>query len=90
MNILMVHTRLICSTVAEMLAKLEELDAYATRHAVDLIIVPRSFTNACLKVGTADPSSLAHSSRCDDLDVRLRCLYTMALQNFILTPHNAI
>lgn len=79
MNILMVHTRLICSTVAEMLAKLEELDAYATRHAVDLIIVPRSFTNACLKVGTADPSSLAHSSRCDDLDMRLRCLYTMAL-----------
>lgn len=79
MNILMVHTRLICSTVAEMLAKLEELDAYATRHAVDLIIVPRSFTNACLKVGIADPSSLARSSRCDDLDVRLRCLYTMAL-----------
>lgn len=84
MNILMVHTRLICSTVAEMLAKLEELDAYATRHAVDLIIVPRSFTNACLKVGTADPSSLAHSSRCDDLDVRLRCLYTMALH--VKTP----
>lgn len=79
MNILMIHTRLICSTVAEMLAKLEELDAYATRHAVDLIIVPRSFTNACLKVGIADPSSLACSSRCDDLDVRLRCLYTMAL-----------
>lgn len=79
MNILMVHTRLICSTVAEMLAKLEELDAYATRHAVDLIIVPRSFTNACLNVGMADPSSLARSSRCDDLDVRLRCLYTMAL-----------
>lgn len=79
MNILMVHTRLICSTVAEMLAKLEELDAYATRHAVDLIIVPRSFTNACLNVGIADPSSLARSSRCDDLDVRLRCLYTMAL-----------
>jgi len=79
MNILMVHTRLICSTVAEMLAKLEELDAYATRHAVDLIIVPRSFTNACLKVGIADPSSLARSSRCDDLDVRLRCLYTIAL-----------
>lgn len=84
MNILMVHTRLICSTVAEMLAKLEELDAYATRHAVDLIIVPRSFTNACLKVGTADPTSLAHSSRCDDLDVRLRCLYTMALH--VKTP----
>lgn len=84
MNILMVHTRLICSTVAEMLAKLEELDAYATRHAVDLIIVPRSFTNACLKVGTADPSSLAHSSRCDDLDLRLRCLYTMALH--VKTP----
>lgn len=84
MNILMVHTRLICSTVAEMLAKLEELDAYATRHAVDLIIVPRSFTNACLKVGIADPSSLAHSSRCDDLDVRLRCLYTMALH--VKTP----
>lgn len=84
MNILMVHTRLICSTVAEMLAKLEELDAYATRHAVDLIIVPRSFTNACLKVGVADPSSLARSSRCDDLDVRLRCLYTMALH--VKTP----
>ena len=84
MNILMVHTRLICSTVAEMLAKLEELDAYATRHAVDLIIVPRSFTNACLKVGIADPSSLAHSSRCDDLDLRLRCLYTMALH--VKTP----
>lgn len=84
MNILMVHTRLICSTVAEMLAKLEELDAYATRHAVDLIIVPRSFTNACLKVGTADPTSLARSSRCDDLDVRLRCLYTMALH--VKTP----
>lgn len=84
MNILMVHTRLICSTVAEMLAKLEELDAYATRHAVDLIIVPRSFTNACLKVGTADPSSLACSSRCDDLDVRLHCLYTMALH--VKTP----
>lgn len=84
MNILMVHTRLICSTVAEMLAKLEELDAYATRHAVDLIIVPRSFTNACLNVGMADPSSLAHSSRCDDLDVRLRCLYTMALH--VKTP----
>lgn len=84
MNILMVHTRLICSTVAEMLAKLEELDAYATRHAVDLIIVPRSFTNACLKVGIADPSSLARSSRCDDLDVRLRCLYTMALH--VRTP----
>lgn len=84
MNILMVHTRLICSTVAEMLAKLEELDAYATRHAVDLIIVPRSFTNACLKVGIADPSSLACSSRCDDLDVRLRCLYTMALH--VKTP----
>ena len=79
MNILMVHTRLICSTVAEMLAKLEELDAYATRHAVDLIVVPRSFTNVCLNVGMADPSSLARSSRCDDLDVRLRCLYTMAL-----------
>ncbi|MES5160945.1 NAD synthase [Fannyhessea vaginae] len=84
MNILMVHTRLTCSTVAEMLAKLEELDAYATRHAVDLIIVPRSFTNACLKVGIADPSSLAHSSRCDDLDLRLRCLYTMALH--VKTP----
>lgn len=84
MNILMVHTRLICSTVAEMLAKLEELDAYATRHAVDLIVVPRSFTNACLKVGIADPSSLARSSRCDDLDVRLRCLYTMALH--VKTP----
>lgn len=84
MNILMVHTRLICSTVAEMLAKLEELDAYATRHAVDLIIVPRSFTNVCLNVGMADPSSLAHSSRCDDLDVRLRCLYTMALH--VKTP----
>lgn len=84
MNILMVHTRLICSTVAEMLAKLEELDAYATRHAVDLIIVPRSFTNACLKVGIADPSSLAHSSRCNDLDLRLRCLYTMALH--VKTP----
>ena len=84
MNILMVHTRLICSTVAEMLAKLEELDAYATRHAVDLIIVPRSFTNACLKVGIADPSSLACSSRCDDLDVRLHCLYTMALH--VKTP----
>lgn len=79
MNILMVHTRLICSTVAEMLAKLEELDAYATRHAVDLIVVPRSFTNVCLKVGIADPSSLACSSRCGDLDMRLRCLYTMAL-----------
>lgn len=84
MNILMVHTRLICSTVAEMLAKLEELDAYATRHAVDLIIVPRSFTNACLKVGIADPSSLARSSRCDHLDLRLRCLYTMALH--VKTP----
>lgn len=84
MNILMVHTRLICSTVAEMLAKLEELDAYATRHAVDLIIVPRSFTNACLNVGMADPTSLARSSRCDDLDVRLRCLYTMALH--VKTP----
>lgn len=84
MNILMVHTRLICSTVAEMLAKLEELDAYATRHAVDLIIVPRSFTNACLKVGIADPSSLACSSRCDHLDVRLHCLYTMALH--VKTP----
>lgn len=84
MNILMVHTRLICSTVAEMLAKLEELDAYATRHAVDLIIVPRSFTNACLNVGIADPSSLAHSSRCNDLDLRLRCLYTMALH--VKTP----
>lgn len=84
MNILMVHTRLICSTVAEMLAKLEELDAYATRHAVDLIIVPRSFTNACLKVGIADPSSLARSSRCDNLDLRLRCLYTMALH--VKTP----
>lgn len=84
MNILMIHTRLICSTVAEMLAKLEELGAYATRHAVDLIIVPRSFTNACLKVGIADPSSLARSSRCDDLDVRLRCLYTMALH--VKTP----
>ncbi len=88
MNILMVHTRLICSTVAEMLAKLEELDAYATRHAVDLIIVPRSFTNACLKVGIADPSSLARSSRCDNLDLRLRCLYTMALhvKTPLLTP----
>lgn len=84
MNILMVHTRLICSTVAEMLAKLEELDAYATRHAADLIIVPRSFTNACLKVGIADPSSLARSSRCDNLDLRLRCLYTMALH--VKTP----
>lgn len=84
MNILMVHTRLICSTVAEMLAKLEELDAYAIRHAADLIIVPRSFTNACLKVGIADPSSLARSSRCDDLDLRLRCLYTMALH--VKTP----
>lgn len=84
MNILMVHTRLICSTVAEMLAKLEELDAYATRHAADLIIVPRSFTNACLKVGKADPSSLARSSRCDNLDLRLRCLYTMALH--VKTP----
>lgn len=84
MNILMVHTRLICSTVAEMLAKLEELDAYATRHAVDLIVVPRSFTNVCLNVGMADPSSLARSSRCDDLDVRLRCLYTMALH--VKTP----
>lgn len=84
MNILMVHTRLTCSTVAEMLAKLEELDAYATRHAADLIIVPRSFTNACLKVGIADPSSLARSSRCDDLDLRLRCLYTMALH--VKTP----
>ncbi|GEM_PF-2266749 len=84
MNILMVHTRLICSTVAEMLTKLEELDAYATRHAVDLIIVPRSFTNACLKVGIADPSSLARSSRCDNLDLRLRCLYTMALH--VKTP----
>lgn len=84
MNILMVHTRLICSTVAEMLAKLEELDAYATRHAVDLIVVPRSFTNVCLNVGMADPSSLARSSRCDDLDVRLRCLYTMALH--VRTP----
>lgn len=88
MNILMVHTRLICSTVAEMLAKLEELDAYATRHAADLIIVPRSFTNACLKVGIADPSSLARSSRCDNLDLRLRCLYTMALhvKTPLLTP----
>ena len=84
MNILMVHTRLTCSTVAEMLAKLEELDAYATRHAADLIIVPRSFTNACLKVGIADPSSLARSSRCDNLDLRLRCLYTMALH--VKTP----
>lgn len=84
MNILMVHTRLICSTVAEMLAKLEELDAYATRHAVDLIIVPRSFTNVCLNVGAADPSSLARSSRCGDLDMRLRCLYTMALH--VKTP----
>lgn len=84
MNILMVHTRLICSTVAEMLAKLEELDAYATRHAANLIIVPRSFTNACLKVGIADPSSLARSSRCDHLDLRLRCLYTMALH--VKTP----
>lgn len=84
MNILMIHTRLICSTVAEMLAKLEELDAYATRHAVDLIVVPRSFTNVCLNVGMADPSSLARSSRCDDLDVRLRCLYTMALH--VRTP----
>lgn len=84
MNILMVHTRLICSTVAEMLAKLEELDAYATHHAVDLIVVPRSFTNVCLNVGMADPSSLARSSRCDDLDVRLRCLYTMALH--VKTP----
>lgn len=84
MNILMVHTRLICSTVAEMLAKLEELDAYATRYAADLIIVPRSFTNACLKVGKADPSSLARSSRCDNLDLRLRCLYTMALH--VKTP----
>lgn len=84
MNILMVHTRLICSTVAEMLTKLEELDAYATRHAADLIIVPRSFTNACLKVGIADPSSLARSSRCDNLDLRLRCLYTMALH--VKTP----
>ena len=84
MNILMVHTRLTCSTVAEMLAKLEELDTYATRHAADLIIVPRSFTNACLKVGIADPSSLARSSRCDDLDLRLRCLYTMALH--VKTP----
>lgn len=84
MNILMVHTHLICSTVAEMLAKLEELDAYATRHAVDLIIVPRSFTNACLNVGMADLTSLARSSRCDDLDVRLRCLYTMALH--VKTP----
>lgn len=84
MNILMVHTRLICSTVAEMLTKLEELDAYATRHAVDLIIVPRSFTNVCLNVGIADPSSLARSSRCGDLDMRLRCLYTMALH--VKTP----
>ena len=84
MNILMVHTRLTCSTVAEMLTKLEELDAYATRHAADLIIVPRSFTNACLKVGIADPSSLARSSRCDNLDLRLRCLYTMALH--VKTP----
>lgn len=84
MNILMVHTRLICSTVAEMLAKLEELDAYATRHAVDLIVVPRSFTNVCLNVGIADPSSLARSSRCGDLDMRLRCLYTMALH--VKTP----
>lgn len=84
MNILMVHTRLTCSTVAEMLVKLEELDAYAIRHAADLIIVPRSFTNACLKVGIADPSSLARSSRCDDLDLRLRCLYTMALH--VKTP----
>ena len=84
MNILMVHTRLTCSTVAEMLTKLEELDAYATRHAVDLIVVPRSFTNVCLNVGMADPSSLARSSRCDDLDVRLRCLYTMALH--VRTP----
>lgn len=88
MNILMVHTRFTCSTVAEMLTKLEELDAYATRHAADLIIVPRSFTNACLKVGIADPSSLARSSRCDDLDLRLRCLYTMALhvKTPLLTP----
>lgn len=88
MNILMVHTRLTCSTVAEMLTKLEELDAYATRHAADLIIVPRSFTNACLKVGIADPSSLARSSRCDNLDLRLRCLYTMALhvKTPLLTP----
>lgn len=88
MNILMVHTRLTCSTVAEMLTKLEELDAYATRHAADLIIVPRSFTNACLKVGIADPSSLACSSRCDNLDLRLRCLYTMALhvKTPLLTP----
>ncbi len=84
MNILMVHTRLTCSTVAEMLTKLEELDAYATRHAADLIIVPRSFTNACLKVGIADPSSLVRSSRCDNLDLRLRCLYTMALH--VKTP----
>lgn len=84
MNILMVHTRLICSTVAEMLAKLEELDAYAIRHAVDLIVVPRSFTNVCLNVGIADPSSLARSSRCGDLDMRLRCLYTMALH--VKTP----
>lgn len=88
MNILMVHTRFTCSTVAEMLTKLEELDAYATRHAADLIIVPRSFTNACLKVGIADPSSLARSSRCDNLDLRLRCLYTMALhvKTPLLTP----
>lgn len=84
MNILMVHTRLACTTVAEMITRLEELDAYATRHAADLIIVPRSFTNACLKVGIADPSSLARSSRCDDLDLRLRCLYTMALH--VKTP----
>lgn len=84
MNILMVHTRLTCSTVAEMLTKLEELDAYATRHAADLIIVPRSFTNACLKIGIADPSSLVRSSRCDNLDLRLRCLYTMALH--VKTP----
>lgn len=88
MNILMVHTRLTCSTVAAMLTKLEELDAYATRHAADLIIVPRSFTNACLKVGIADPSSLVRSSRCDNLDLRLRCLYTMALhvKTPLLTP----
>ena len=88
MNILMVHTRLTCSTVAEMLTKLEELDAYATRHAADLIIVPRSFTNACLKIGIADPSSLVRSSRCDNLDLRLRCLYTMALhvKTPLLTP----
>lgn len=79
MNILMVHTRLACTTVAEMITRLEELDEYARRHAVDLIIVPRSFTNVCLNVGAADQSSLARSSRYNDLDVRLRCLYTMAI-----------